>query len=366
MDVSQIFSCIFGLQKLKAGCLSKNWYEEKNHLDVYNSILSLTSFLDEYNPTLRERIFYLQKDYKTAILCPFCNSKFLRLKNVKFLASCGSEECEFARKSSVSKKIHAEMDEEKKKLKNLKIASSNSISLDQRYKDDPTKLEKIKHEMSVRALGRKQTVETKKKRYETRKRNGRLNLTEEQKRKISESNRKTHSSKEFREKHKETYQRVGRKISAILKEKIAKGTFTPNITNSWTHWAAFYKFQDGTTKKFRSTWEAIFFALNPKLEYETLRVKYKNSIGEDCTYIVDFVDHSNRVAFEIKPSSMMGSGENLRKHQALLEWARENDYLVEVIDEDWLRRNVNQSVLDNQPHLLKGFETIGLSKKYTI
>lgn len=362
MDVESIFSFIFGPKKLKAGSLRKEWYSEKGRPEIYEQIVNLTFFLDQYNPTIRERIFYLQNGLKSPVLCPFCNHSFLRLgSNARdFLKSCGQENCEFLRKSNCSKYMHSLMSEEKRLVKNSKIGKSNSISLLQRYGTNNQRIEEIKQKMSARSSGRKQTAETKKKRYETRKNNGKLSLTEETRKKISESNKKTHSSEEFKQKYKEVYTKAREKQSVTVKEKIAAGIFTPNITNSWTHWSAFYKFSDGSCKKFRSTWEAIFYSLNLDLEYETLRIKYKTSEGKERIYIVDFVDRAKKIAYEIKPSSLMAEKNNAEKHEALLDWASKNEYSVKIIDELWLKAHISLCELANQPQLLKGLEALEL------
>lgn len=85
------------------------------------------------------------------------------------------------------------------------------------------------------------------------------------------------------------------KQSKTMREKIAKGEFTPNITNSWTHWTAKVNIH-GKVKSFRSSWEACFAVCHPNLEYETIRIPYGQKI-----YIADFYDSNLRILYEIKP-----------------------------------------------------------------
>ena len=89
----------------------------------------------------------------------------------------------------------------------------------------------------------------------------------------------------------------GAKASVSMKHKIAQGTFTPPITNTWTHWNASITI-DGKTKKFRSSWEACVWYCNQHLEYETIRVP---SITSQKVFIIDFYDRDANIIYEIKP-----------------------------------------------------------------
>ena len=89
---------------------------------------------------------------------------------------------------------------------------------------------------------------------------------------------------------------IGKKTSITLKSKIASGEYTPCITNTWTHWNAVIELENGSSKQFRSSWEACFYLCNPTLEYETIRVK-----GHNKTYINDFYNPQTKELFEIKP-----------------------------------------------------------------
>jgi hypothetical protein len=93
---------------------------------------------------------------------------------------------------------------------------------------------------------------------------------------------------------------VGKKQSELMKEKIKNGEFTPNITNSWTHWKAIIKIEN-IEHKFRSSWEACFFLCNDYLKYEYLRIPYVDENGINRTYVGDFYDCNANILYEIKP-----------------------------------------------------------------
>jgi ribosomal protein L25 (general stress protein Ctc) len=90
--------------------------------------------------------------------------------------------------------------------------------------------------------------------------------------------------------------------SKLMKEKIYNSEFTPNITNSFTHWDAIIKL-NGITYKFRSSWEACFWLCNNHLAYEKYRIPYISVDGINRIYIADFFDYSNNILYEIKPRS---------------------------------------------------------------
>jgi hypothetical protein len=123
-----------------------------------------------------------------------------------------------------------------------------------------------------------------------------------------------------------------------MKKMIADGTLTPSITNTWTKWSVEY-----AGKRFRSSWEAIFYAYHDAVEYETLRIPY---IFEHTakTYIVDFVDHLNKIVYEIKPSTMIDDPLNVCKFNALNEWATNNGYIAKIIDEYDIKKMIDHVI----------------------
>jgi hypothetical protein len=136
--------------------------------------------------------------------------------------------------------------------------------------------------------------------------------TPERGKKISDSNKKFNQTEKGVQRRKENSKRMlefyqteegkkkkieaSKKSSATMKQLIAEGKYTPTITNTWTHWSAKIEFEDGTVKKFRSSWEACFYYSNQHLAYESIRVK-----EVDRTYVSDFVDEQANIMYEIKP-----------------------------------------------------------------
>lgn len=115
-----------------------------------------------------------------------------------------------------------------------------------------------------------------------------------------------------------------------LKKRIENGEWTPQVRNYYTHSRSIM-----LGKKFRSSWEAMFYKLNNHLEYETLRIPYINENNENHIYIVDFVDHKNKNVFEIKPSVQMSKENNILKKESLLSWCENNGYAYFDISEKY-------------------------------
>lgn len=130
-------------------------------------------------------------------------------------------------------------------------------------------------------------------------------------------------------------QNARKKQSTKLKEKIIKGEFTPNSTNSWCK--SRIESRDGT-KHFRSTWEAVYWAYNKNLLYETVRVPYMWN-GEKHIYIVDFENKESKIIYEIKPKNQIRAKEE-EKIKSAMNWAKDNGYLFKIINEDWFLTNI--------------------------
>ena len=142
-----------------------------------------------------------------------------------------------------------------------------------------------------------------------------------------------------------TEQRIksAEKQSNTLKEKIKKGKFTPNITNSWCHSKYIIKFLRNDIliiQKMRSTWEVMFQLMNPNLEYEKIRIPYIGKDNKFHLYIVDFIDYENKILFEIKPKSFKQTKNNILKWNALEKWCKDNGYLCKYIDEEYFQKNI--------------------------
>lgn len=330
----KIMAAVFCDAKLRHKALQRNWYEKNNQLDILEEIYITTSFLDT-NASLRERLYYVESDLVAPVICTFCKTRQLRLKlggSLNFYKSCLSAECQVLCKAqATSTNWHKQSEKQMQSIKE-KISISNS--------GKQRSLE-VRQTQSARMRGTKQSKATVSNRMNSRKTNGKPWLSASTKQKLSESNKKTHSSPEFRAKYKTVYANSRVKQSTAMKAKIANGSFTPPITNSWTRWAA-YANKNRETKRFRSSWEAAFWLLTD-FEYEKVRVPYQYN-GKDRVYIVDFVDHAGKTIFEIKPDSTRNTSVNKLKFEAATAWAQSNGYAFEVIGNSWFAQHITDSL----------------------
>jgi hypothetical protein len=143
---------------------------------------------------------------------------------------------------------------------------------------------------------------------------------------------------------------MGKKNSKHIKEKIANGTWTPNVTNSWCYSKIKVKLlRNGVNEiiKCRSSWEAFFQLKNPNCLYEKIRIPYfyKNNFHN---YIIDFVDIDNKIIYEIKPNSEKLKERNKIKFKAAQKWAHNNNFSFIIIDNDWLKENYDDNLLIGQ------------------
>lgn len=121
--------------------------------------------------------------------------------------------------------------------------------------------------------------------------------------------------------------------SELMKNMIADGRLTPSITNTWTRWSVEFD-----NRKFRSSWEAVFYAYHrDNIEYESLRIPY---VYDGCakTYIIDFVDHTSKIVYEIKPMTLIETPQNIAKLNALSEWCKTNNYAMQIVTEVDIRK----------------------------
>lgn len=118
--------------------------------------------------------------------------------------------------------------------------------------------------------------------------------------------------------------------SKRMKQLILEGKFTPNSNNRNTHWDSSYR-----GKSYRSSWEALYQALDPAAEYEQLRIPYRFQ-GKEYIYIVDFVNHISRKVVEVKPNELTGDDKTRAKLQAARQWAEEHGYQFLLADQTWL------------------------------
>lgn len=73
------------------GLLTKLRYDTKLKAELEEK----TSFLNELNPSISERVFYYKEGFNSIQLCPYCNKNPLKFKKLDkgFFKTCGSKEC---------------------------------------------------------------------------------------------------------------------------------------------------------------------------------------------------------------------------------------------------------------------------------
>lgn len=123
--------------------------------------------------------------------------------------------------------------------------------------------------------------------------------------------------------------------SVVMKKLILDGKFTPNITNTWTHWDAKIVLNNKTIK-FRSSWEACFWLCNQNLKYETIRIPHKKTV-----IITDFVDETDRIIYEIKPKCRYRVEKE--KINAIIEWCLKNEFKFIWINEHNILDYIDQT-----------------------
>jgi hypothetical protein len=337
----------------KAGTCREDdgWYRKHNCLDLREYILKQTSFLDNEIVTFHERMLYFKLDLHTKNLCKICliNKTNIIFGTATFCNVCSSIQCKSTWRSMQSKLIHQNLSDEQKRAKNQKISNSNKGTLDEKFSKEKADL--IRKHQSEAQTGKKQSQEQQNKRIATRRKNNPVWHTQETKDQISITNKITAANEEFKKKHAEICAKSSIKISNTMKLKIQNGEFTPNITNSWTHFTA-YIVQNKQTHKFRSSWEAVYWYLNQHLLYEKIRILYTVN-NEQHNFIVDFYDEQNKLIIEIKPKSNMKLQREEAKFQAAFQWAKEHNHTFIIINDDWFKSHSNEikKCLFDQPHL---------------
>jgi hypothetical protein len=154
--------------------------------------------------------------------------------------------------------------------------------------------------------------------FETAKNNGK---------KISSSLRKFHES----EKGAAAREKSRIHNSALVKERILNGTFTPNSNNRNTHWNTIYN-----GKLYRSSWEAIYQYHFPDDLHEKLRIEYQYS-GKTYIYIVDFINYNTNIVTEVKPIEMCSNEKFTAKYSALVDWCSKNGFTPRIATLDFLQ-----------------------------
>lgn len=325
-NMTEILSKIYLNGKLHHNALKYKFYEKYDIIDVYHKIFEHTKFLDKYNPTLRERIYYIEQNYTEVQLCQYCNLNKLKYKSntLSLTTTCGDNQCKSERQSQY--------------LKNKDYSS---------YRE---------HRFCILCNAEFICMKVSKKKYCNIKcacKAHKYVRTEEIRIKISNSNKLVHNDPEWRQSKNQIYKKSYKKISETMKRKIASGDFTPNITNSWTSFSAFIFDDSGNKMKFRSTWDAAFQLLNPECKYEKFRIPY-NYNDTWHNYIIDFIDDVNRILYEIKPNSQRDDPKNICKMLSATSWSESNGFSYRIISDEWFYENANRIDYIAHPQLLKG------------
>src|SRR3990167_9426674 len=137
---------------LKHRCLSNGWFAKKKKEEVFMCLYELTNFLDKFNPSLRERIFYVQNNFDDFVICKFCNLNKVGFKGHLLCSTCGSKECNFRLKSKTMKLIHKNLSVEEKEERHKNFGKRNIGSLEKRFGLE--KATKIKKAMSFAKSGK--------------------------------------------------------------------------------------------------------------------------------------------------------------------------------------------------------------------
>jgi very-short-patch-repair endonuclease len=117
--------------------------------------------------------------------------------------------------------------------------------------------------------------------------------------------------------------------SNLIKSRIASGEWTPHVHNSRTHLDCSFN-----GKKYRSSWEVMYAALNQQDLYESVRIKY-DYLNNNHTYIVDFVNHTTKILTEIKPKEHTTDPKVLCKEQAGIKWCLLNGYQYRILTQQY-------------------------------
>jgi hypothetical protein len=326
MTTNDILDSIYVNNKLHHDVLQPNFFQKRNIENVYNAILCNTSFLNDYAPSLRERIFYIENGYTDIKRCGYCEINKLKFngKTNPFSKTCLSPECVSKHRTAVAFKKWSS------NPRRIQYIDSKCIGCGCIYKKPKQSNKQYCNQHCWTQTGE-------------------YTHTESTKIKIRNTNKLVHNSIEFKERHKDTYRLARVKQSDTMKRKIANGEFTPCVTNSWTRWKATLRTDDGI-KKFRSSWEVAFYSMNSHLKYEITRIPYTYQ-NSNHTYIVDFTDIDNKILYEIKPKSLHTVDRNIIKYDAALNWCTRHGYTYIIIDDDWFIHNKDNFDTTKYPEL---------------
>lgn len=141
-----------------------------------------------------------------------------------------------------------------------------------------------------------------------------------------------------------------KKRSERMKKAIEEGRFTPCITNTRTHFTT-----EINGKKFRSSFEGIFYLFfniwqGFNYKFESLRIPYVDSKNKKRIYIVDFINYDTKEVIEIKPKCHKDDKDVRLKEKALIIWAKENDFIYKMLNEDDIKSLYYKMIKENFNH----------------
>lgn len=185
-------------------------------------------------------------------------------------------------------------------------------------------------------------------------------IAKEEYRKIGEYNSLNLKRHFATDKGIEQIKRVAQIQSKIMVEKIKNGEFTPNVTNTWTHWKAFISI-NGNIYKYRSSWEACFALCHFNYKYEQVRIPYLDKNNIKHVYVTDFYDEKNNTIYEIKPVSFYLKQKNKMdqaiayclKNKIKFIWINEYNILDYIDKDKFNNHNIKQYYM-----LLKGIKNV--------
>lgn len=135
------------------------------------------------------------------------------------------------------------------------------------------------------------------------------------------------------------------KQSKLVREKIKNGSWTPNIHNSRTHHTA-EAIINGVTKRFRSSWEAVYAVLNPSAQFEKVRLPYMYN-GVEHIYIVDFFKNDTKELIELKPECQINSSKYILKREAAQHFCQDKGYIfIEHTEKYFLHLVQDRGIID--------------------
>jgi len=154
---------------------------------------------------------------------------------------------------------------------------------------------------------------------------------------------------------------VRKKHSESMKKIIFDGKYTPTITNSWCK-SKTKVIINGKDEFVRSSWEAVFWALNQDLMYEVVRIKYVDINKKQRNYIVDFYSKERKCLYEIKPKSEKQKPNNILKEKYALKYCKEMNMSYVIIDENYFIEKIKEVDWNNMNQFISE-ETIVKFKK---